>query len=79
MLILSHSQNLNNKALVHKAFNNILRIMKDERTSFFLENNKEYVAVCLKRALNFEGRHTNSLTYLCSFILAHEDAFYPFS
>jgi hypothetical protein len=37
------------------------------------------VSLYLRRALNFEGRHTQSLMYLCSFILGHEETFYASS
>lgn len=58
MLILQHNANLNSKALVHKAFDCIVTITLDERVQNFIETGKWYVPMCLKRALNFEGRHT---------------------
>lgn len=53
--------------------------MKDERLRPFIENHKEYIAMCVKRTINFEGRHTANLMYLCSLIIAHEKEFYNFN
>ena len=77
MLILQHSQNLNSKALVQKSFANIIKIMKNSKIQKSPSNqDTDYISLCMKRALNFEGRHTQSLIYLCNFIIAHEEYFF---
>lgn len=57
-MIVQHATSLNNKALVQKSFGNLIKIMKDERLKKFIENPKEHIAMCMRRTLNFEGRHS---------------------
>eukprot|EP00347_Sterkiella_histriomuscorum_P010775 403374964 len=82
MMIMQHSQNLNVKALVHKSFRNIMNIFSDPKIkdrisgSTSSNNQIDYVSLCLKKALIFEGRNTASIIYLSSFLLGHQEQFY---